>query len=565
MKSKSIKLNEYFLIFIFSLLFLGLIFRIVHLQIFKREFLQKFALKQHYKLIPIKGERGRIFDTRGRLLATDISVFSVYADPRSIENKVRAVKLLADILGLNEKELLDKFNKERDFVWVKRKITLDIKKRIESLHIKGIGFIEDKMRFYPQGELLSHVLGGVNIDNDGIEGLELFYDTELKGKDFSLLVRRDSVSNEIILSPQDLQSQRGKDIFLTIDAQIQYWVESYLAQTVKEYSAKGGSVIVMQPFTGEILALGNYPTYDPNYISSTPLELRRNLAITDFFEPGSVFKVVTLMASLDKGFFSLNDKIFCENGKYKIPGSILHDWKPYGHLSFKDVFKKSSNIGVAKIANALGKEYFYNYIRKLCFGEKTGVDLPGESSGMVKDLKNWSKTSPYIIPMGQEIGVTVLQLARLIASVVNGGYIVKPHVVKRIVGDKGFTKEIQLESEEIVSSKITNRAKEILVEVVEEGTGKLAKIDGLTVGGKTGTAQKFDFQLGRYSEDAHRASFVGFVEKDSLCFVICVTIDEPQNVHLGGVVAAPLFKKIAQNLIDYQNAVVKEVVSLPLQ
>ncbi|MCM8773112.1 MAG: penicillin-binding protein 2 [Candidatus Omnitrophica bacterium] len=564
MKNKNIKLNEYFLIFIFSLLFLGLIFRIVHLQIFKREFLQNFAIRQHYKFIPIKGERGRIFDACGRLLATDISVFSVYADPRSLDNKVHAAKLLADILDLNEKELLDKFNKDRDFVWVKRKIMLDIKKRIESLNIKGIGFVEDKTRFYPQGELLSHVLGGVNIDNEGIEGLELFYDKELKGKDFSLFVRRDGVSNEIILSPQNLQLQRGKDIFLTIDAQIQYWVESYLEQTVKEYSAKGGSVIVMQPFTGEILALGNYPTYDPNYISSTPLEKRRNVAITDFFEPGSIFKLVTLIASLDKGVFSLNDKIFCENGEYKIPGSILHDWKPYGYLSFKDVFKKSSNIGVAKIANALGKELFYNYIRKLCFGEKTGVDLPGESSGVVKDLKNWSKTSPYIIPMGQEIGVTVLQLARVVASVVNGGYIVKPHVVKRIVGDNGFTQETQLELKEIVSSKVTNKAKEILVEVVEEGTGKLAKIEGLTVGGKTGTAQKFDFQVGRYSEYAYRASFVGFVEKDSLCFVICVTIDEPQKAHLGGVVAAPLFKKIAQKLIDYQNAGVKEVVSLSL-
>ena len=542
-----------FIYVIFTLLFLLLSARIIYLQVVKKSSFSDLARRQHIKIIPLNGQRGIIFDSKGRVLATNINVYSVYADPGDIEKKGYVAKILAQNLHLDEAKVLGKLRKKCHFVWIKRKVSLYDKKTIENFKLKGVYFLKERMRFYPQGRLVSHVLGGVNVDNKGIEGVELFYDKFLKGKEGFVSVLRDSLSRNIFIYPQIFESKKGLDLYLTVDAQVEYWVDKYLRETVHNYLAKAGSVIVVDSYTGAIIALANYPGYDPNNISFASSDSMRDRAAVDIFEPGSVFKIVTLVGALDKRIFSLDDRIYCEKGAFKIPGSVLHDWKPFGELTFKEAFKKSSNIGVAKIAHKLGPKNLYFYIRRLGFGKTTGIDLPGEQKGLLKPLRLWSDTSGYIVPIGQEVGVTVLQLARAMCVVANGGYLVKLHLCDKLKGDYGFVRKTRTRKVKVLSSRVASLAKNILIEVVNDGTGKLARIKGVTVGGKTGTAQKFDTKTGRYSHSAFRASFVGFVEYRGRSFVICVSIDEPHRSHFGGVVAAPLFKKIAQKLVKYES------------
>lgn len=546
-------LRIYCIYLFFAILFIAVLVRIGNIQIYKKDFYQDMAYNQHFKKIAVKGERGKIYDRRKRLLATNLSSYSVYSDPKFVKDIKYASKTIAQLLHLDEKKVAAKLRKKTRFVWIKRNISPELKKHIESFHIKGIFFIKHDRRYYPQGRLLSHVLGGVDIDNNGIEGVEFAADEILKGKDGSIETVVDSRSNVLLTLPQSKELQKGLDIVLTIDAQIQYWTERFIKETIDKFKAKKASVVVMEPFTGEILALANYPDYDPNNMSKAKIEHRKNAAVVDIFEPGSVFKVVTLVGAVEQNLFKLDDVIFCENGEWKVPGTTLHDYRPYGDLTFKEVFKRSSNIGVAKIAQKLGATGIYHYTRMFGFGKKTGIDIPGEASGLLKPLNYWSNTSPYIIPIGQEIGVTVLQLSRLIAAVVNGGYLVKPHVLKEYQGGYNYREQINPEKITFFSSRVSSIVKDVLISVAQDGTARRANIDlkGIKVGGKTGTAQKFDTSIGRYSPTDYRASFIGFIEGSFGSVVICVTVDEPRVSHFGGVVAAPLFRKIGQKLVGY--------------
>lgn len=546
-KREDLRIILIYFSFLFAFLLLSL--KVSYLQLFKKDFLKKISYQQYYRLLPLWGKRGNIFDRKKRLLATTITTYSIFADPSLIFSPKRSADLLSKELNLPQDLIYKKIkdNKDKKFIWIKRKVFWQEWEKIKNLKLKGIGSLKEEKRFYPQGDLASHILGRVDIDNRGLEGVELVYDEFLKGKTGWVKVFKDSTFKEVIFTPRVITPQQGKDIILTLDSQIQYWTEKFLAETVKRFEAKGGSVIVMDAFTGEIIALANYPDFNPN---QRGLENIINRAISDIFEPGSVFKVVILLAALEENKFSEEDKIFCEKGKFRIPGSILHDWKPYGELNFKEVFKKSSNIGVSKIATSLGEEVIYRYIKKLGFGEKTGIDLPGEAKGIVKSLNKWSKTSSYIIPIGQEIAVSLLQLVRAFAVIVNGGYLVKPHVLKSIYFEGG-KKDFVLLRKKVIFSHTCERAKEILFEVVKDGTGKLAYIEGVKIAGKTGTAQKFDVKLGRYSPTKYRATFVGFIDEIEFPFVIGVTIDEPKKHHFGGVVAAPLFKKIVECILNY--------------
>ncbi|MBU2436232.1 MAG: penicillin-binding protein 2 [Candidatus Omnitrophica bacterium] len=538
-----------YIYFFFISLFVILSTRIGYLQGFKKKFFSSLAQSQYYRLIPLKGKRGKILDCKGRILANGINSHSIFADPSLIGNLDETVEVISSKLALSKKELKSKLQKKKRFVWIKRKVSWKESEEIKLLKLNGIMSIREEKRFYPQENLSFSILGIVDIDNKGLGGLELSYDTYLQGKDGLVRVLQDA-SGETIFTPLVVIPAEGADIILTIDSQIQYWTENYLEETIKKFSAKKGSVVVMDAHTGGILALADYPSVNPNQRDEIFFGSMKNCAIADYFEPGSVFKVVTLLAAVGENKFSDEDIIWCEKGKFKIPGTILHDWKPYGELSFKDVFKKSSNIGVAKIVSSLGKTILYRYIKKLGFGEKTGVDLPGESAGVVKLPHKWSKTSKFIIPIGQEIGVNLLQLTRLFAVVANGGYLVKPHIVRNI-RSQGFSKEIAQDKKRVVSSSVAQRVKNILIEVVEEGTGKLARIPGVKVGGKTGTAQKYDPKIKKYSPTKYRASFIGFIDDYRQPLVIGVTIDEPMKFHFGGVVAAPLFKEIAQKVVDY--------------
>jgi len=547
-RKDNLRINYIYLFFI--LLFFLLALRITYLQVFQKNFFQNLAQNQYYRLVPLSGKRGSVFDCKGRLLATEINAHSVFADPAFIDDIDRTAQILALKLNLPKDILKQKLSKKKRFVWIKRKISLDEKEKIKALNLKGIEFLREHKRFYPQENLASTLLGITDIDNNGLDGLELFYNKHLSGKDGIVRVLQDSASREVILTPEIISPHEGEDIALTIDSQIQYWVETYLEETIKKFDAKEGSVIVMNAATGEILALANYPNFNPNNINNISPDLMRNKAVCDMFEPGSVFKVVTLVASIDQNKFRDTDQIFCENGRFKIPGSILHDWKPYGTLTYREVFKKSSNIGVAKIANSLGKHKIYYYVKKMGFGEKTGIDVPGEVSGSLKPENLWSNTSTYIIPIGQEVGVNLVQLVRAFSIIANGGYLVRPHVVKDIYS-QNYYKDFPVQKQRVISSSTAERAKSILIDVVSDGTGKLASIPGVKIGGKTGTAQKYDPAIRRYSPTQYRASFIGFISDLDPPLVIGITIFEPRKSHFGGVVAAPLFKKIAQMSIKY--------------
>ena len=535
---------------IFLLLFLAITVKILYLQIFKGDFFRRLAQNQHYRFLNLEGKRGTIFDRHHRDLATGMHCYSIFADPLVVEDPERLAKIMAESLDISEKTILDRLKRKKRFVWIKRKISWEEKEKIKSLKLSGIGFIREERRFYPQGSLSASVLGLVDIDNNGLEGIELFYNSYLSGKDGWARVLQDSASREVMISSQIVTPQQGADIILAIDAQLQYWAENYLDETIKEFKAKQGSVVVMDAETGEILVLANSPGFDAGDPKSLSPEAIRNRAITDMFEPGSVFKVVALLAALSENKFSEEDTVFCENGKWRIPGTTLHDWKPYGNLSFKQVFTKSSNIGVAKIVQVIGPEKYYQYMERLGFGRVCGVDLPGEVRGSLKPLARWSRTSPYIIPMGQEIGVNLLHLARVFAVVANGGFLVQPQIATSICA-RGFCKNLVAKREKVLSTPATMRAKSILIDVVSGGTGKRAAIKGRRIGGKTGTAQKYDPKIGRYSPSKYRATFVGFIDDLEPSLVIGVTIDEPKRSHFGGVVAAPLFRKIAEKAIKY--------------
>jgi cell division protein FtsI (penicillin-binding protein 3) len=535
---------------LFLILFLILSVKIVYLQVFRQVFFQKLADNQHYRIVPIEGGRGDIFDRKGRILARGMNCYSIFADPLLVENKPEMARKLSDNLSLVYSELLNKLNKDKRFVWVKRKISWEEKKKIEKIGLKGIGFLHEEKRFYPQKTLAASVMGISGIDNRGLEGIELSYDQYLRGKDGLVRILRDSMAKEIMLSPNVLEPQKGADMYLTIDAQIQYWAESFAQETVDEFQAASAGVVVMDAASGEILALANVPLFDPNDFRGLAPQEMRNRVVADIFEPGSVFKAIALTAAISEHTFSNDDVLFCEKGIYKIPGTVLHDWKPYGDLTFEEVFMKSSNIGVAKVVEAVGGETYSHYVDLFEFGKLTGIDLPAETQGIVKPFKAWSKTSPYIVPIGQEIGVNLVQLVRAFAAFANGGHLVKPYVVKRICS-RDFCKYTKPISKRIIPAFVAERAKDILVKVVSEGTGKRAAIDDVVIGGKTGTAQKYDVALGRYSAFDYRATFVGFLPEASPALVIGVSVDEPRKSHFGGVVAAPLFRKIAEKSVVY--------------
>lgn len=537
--------------FFFLILFIGIGLRIFYLQIFKRNFFQSLAQNQRYRLINLQGRRGDIVDRQKRVLATGISCYSIFADPALVEKLDLTAEIISANLNLSKESLLSKLKRKKRFVWIKRKISWSDKEKIKAHNLAGIGFVREEKRFYPQDGLAAAAIGIANIDNKGLEGLELAYEDYLRGKDGWVRILQDSASRQIILSSQIITPQAGADITLSLDAQIQYWAEKYLKNTIKENNAVSGGVVIMDASNGEVLALANYPGFNPNELGNILPQRLRNHVVSDMFEPGSVFKVATLLAAVNENKISNDDKFFCENGSFKIPGTILHDWKPYGELTFKEVFMKSSNIGVAKIVQSLGRGVFFGYLKRLGFGRLSGIDLPGEAKGLIKPINKWSKTSAYIVPMGQEVGVNLLQLVRAFAVVANGGYLVKPHLVKSICS-QGFCEESALKSKKRIFPKsIADRAKDILIAVVKDGTGKRAQVKGRKIGGKTGTAQKYDSKLKRYSSSKYRATFIGFIADLNPPVVIGITVDEPKRSHFGGVVAAPIFKNIAQKIIKY--------------
>lgn len=550
-KHKS-RLYLVFIFFNFCLFLLAL--RLLYIQLGQSGFLTNLALNQHERKITIAPKRGIIFDRNLKELAANVNLNSIYAVSREIQpsNKPSVASRLSNILGLNYSFVLERLNRDKSFVWLARQVTPPLAWQVKSLNIKGIDFVPEYKRFYPGGTLASHIIGFTNIDSTGLEGIEMLFDKYLKGKSGYRYLKLDGkrrwlpCSEYKYIAPLD-----GQDIVLTIDEVIQSIAERELEKVYSDFHAKGATIIVMDPRSGEILALANRPTYDLNRITQVSMEKRRNRAITDFFEPGSTFKIITASAALEEKAVNLSDRFYCENGAWPVAGHILHDHRPHGWLTFREVIEKSSNIGTVKVAMKLGQDKLYKYMKLFGFGATTGITLPGEVSGIAKNPRLWSKTTITAIPMGQEVTTTAMQLLCAMSCIANNGIMVKPIIIKSINNPQ--TKEVKLfppvKVRQVISPETSALMRKILSGVVEEGTGQAAQIPGYSVAGKTGTSQKIEGKA--YSHSKFIASFVGFTPAEDPRIAVVIMVDEPRPYYYGGVVAAPVFKRVASETLRY--------------
>jgi cell division protein FtsI/penicillin-binding protein 2 len=538
----------FFIFFIFSLA------RLFYIQFFRSHHLAEIAKKQHHLFIELEPRRGTIYDINLKPQAVNLACDSVYGCPNEIpkKDKEAIIKQLQSLLNLDYSFLKERLSRNKSFIWIARKISPQQSEAIKKLNLKGIGFIKESKRCYPNNYLASQALGFAGLDNKGLEGLELYYDKYLRGESGWAFILRDAHSKKLDIYERIILPKDGYDLILTIDEVIQYIAERELDKVFRNYRARGASIVVMNPHTGEILALANRPTFDQNrHANATPDQIR-NRSICDLFEPGSVFKIVTASAALEENKVREEDRFFCENGQYRVANHILHDHRAHGWLVFREVIEQSSNIGICKVAEILGPEIICRYLKLFGFGAKTGIDLPGEIKGMTKDLRTWSKTSIAAIPMGQEIGVTALQLVNAISVIANGGYLMKPYIVKEIRDKQGQTIEVFSSTpvRKVISPETVARIKKILIGVIENGTGKLARNPDILAAGKTGTAQKVE-PNGRYSHSKFIASFMGFAPAEDPAIAVVITVDEPRGYYFGGVVSAPVFKNVVADVLRY--------------
>ncbi|KAF0215750.1 MAG: cell division protein FtsI [Geobacteraceae bacterium] len=529
--------------------------RAFYLQVINKEQLIKLADKQHQKIVPLTPVRGAIYDRNSAELAVSIDMDSCYAEPRNMENIREAAARLAPVLGIARETLEKKLTGSRHFVWLQRRITPDIVKKIKDLEIEGVGFVKESKRFYPHSEMASHVIGFTGVDPEGLEGIELKYDATILGNTGYLVTERDALGRDIALKGTVVKSaSRGHNVTLTLDKNIQYIAEKELAKAVESCGAKGGIALVMEPESGKVLAMANYPGFNPNSYFRYQPGLLRNRSIADSFEPGSTFKVFLVAAALEERAVTPRDGFNCENGSYSIGGRTIHDTHKYGHLSVAEVLKYSSNIGAAKIGSRLGQDRLYGYLKKFGFGEKSGIDLPGEAGGHLRDKSQWFGVDLATISFGQGVSSTSIQLAAAISAVANGGLLMKPFVVETITDENGnalqqFSPQAR---QRVISPETASIVAKMMEGVtVEGGTGAAAAVEGYRVAGKTGTAQKVDPVTRGYSVDKRTASFIGFVPADKPRLTILVVIDEPKTSPYGGVVAAPAFGAIALQSLCY--------------
>lgn len=530
--------------------------RLFFLQVVEADKMAERARRQHERVITLDSNRGAILDRLGRPLALNLDVPSAYAVPHSIKSPRTVARQLAPLVDAEPAHLRRQLQGKREFAWVKRKMNAQDAKRIEELAIPGINILMEKRRFYPKGTLLAHVLGFAGIDSQGLEGLEMGYEAELRGKVKQVVLQRDGRGRAIFPEAREFDSVlSGQGIQLTIDEVIQYIAEQALESAVSRTHARGGAVIVMNPKTGEILAWTLRPTFDPNRLDLATPDLWRNRAVTDPYEPGSTLKVVLAAAALQEGEVEPNTLIYCGDGEVPVSGTIIHDHEKAGWLTFREALERSSNVAMVKTGLGLGKERYYQYLHAFGIGEKTEIDLPGESVGIVKPLKEWGSRTLASMSIGQEIAVTPLQLLTAVSAVANQGWLMKPYVVSNFRNAQGevvWERTPQLRRRPIAEGTADTLTK-LLVGAVEKGTGKHAAIPGYRVAGKTGTAQKVDSSTGAYSSTQLIGSFVGFVPAEDPQISVLVMIDEPRAPSWGGVVAAPVFREIASQVLRYLN------------
>lgn len=530
---------------------LGVLGRVFFLKVFRCDYYEQKAKAQKEEIIDVTAPRGRILDCRLEPLAVSLPFDSVYVYAPNVSRKEKTATALAAALKMGQADVLGRMTSNLKFRYIKRFIETEESDRIRELNLDGVGVVSESKRVYPNNSLASHLLGIVTFRDGrerGEEGVEKRYEDYLLGKPGRLLILRDGLSN-VITTQQIEPAKPGQTVVLNLDSEIQYVVEKELSAAMKTNGAKSGMVVVMEPSSGRVLAMAVSPDFDPGKLDGASTSNLRNLSVERYFEPGSTFKIVATSGTLERDLASPEEVIYCNNGSIVIAGHVIRDHKPFGLLTFPQILANSSDVGAIKLGMRLGDEGMYGYVRAFGFGSRTGIDLPAELPGYVRDPSRWSKISIGAVSIGQEVGVTALQITRAMAVVAGGGLISRPLVVDRIVDDQGRVVFRQdPEQARVISEKTASIIRDALVEVVRQGTGKKAQVPGFNVGGKTGTAQKFDFQRRAYSETEFVASFVGFAPAENPMFVMSVVFDSPQPYH-GGEAAAPVFSAIARQIL----------------
>lgn len=546
----------------FAALFSLFSFRLVYLQMIKHDEYAGLAAEKHVYKQPIYADRGTILDANNEVLAHNVPGETIVADATHINNVDALVPLLASELKLDTDELNEKLRGDRRYIVLKRQVpepaAVALRGKLRAQNLRGVYFERDSTRVYPNGSMLCHVIGFTDFDHKGIQGVEASMEDYLHGQDGYRYIEHNRAGQEIVLyRGQERTPRNGYQVHLTIDLNLQNIIENELDAAVREFNPQKATVILMRPQTGEILAMANRPAYDVNQRSEAKPEEMKNRAIIDMMEPGSTFKIVTAAAALNEKKVRPDTTIFCENGLWNYGGRPLHDHKAYGDLSVTDILVHSSNIGAAKLALSIGEQKFYEYIRRFGFGERTGIELPGEISGVIRPPQSWSKISITRIPMGHELGVTPLQMTVAMATIANGGKMVTPRVVKSVTSGDGkvITNFAPVELRQVIAPEVARQLSEALRGVVSDrGTAAAAAVPGFTISGKTGTAQKVD-PHGGYEQGKYVVSFLGFLPAEHPEFVGLVVLDDAKTKtpeqNYGGLVAGPIFSRIAEKAARY--------------
>ena len=550
---------------VLAVAFAGLTGRLAWLQVVKRAELAQLAERQYSRTVVLHAQRGPILDRQGTPLATSTPTESLFVQPRSVGDPVRVTARLAPIIGLPPAEVHAVLTSSRSFVWLRRRLPPAVAAGVRALREPGLGFLPEPLRLYPNRELAAHVVGFEGVEG-GLEGIERAFDGELAGTPGKAIVGRDALGREVAAPHMLEPPQPGLGVMLTLDRAIQYMTERELDAAYRRTGARSAMAVVLDPRTGEVLALAIRPTFNPNTFLDVPSRDRwRDRAVTDPFEPGSTFKVILAAAALEEGVVRPEDRIYGENGSVTIAKTTIHDWKKYGWLTFSEVLQNSSNVGSIKVGLALGRERYYRYMSAFGFGAATGVGLPGESRGLLRAPGRWSLLSLPTMSIGQEVSVTALQLVSAFGAVANGGTLMQPRIVRATFDAEG--REVRRFAptpvRQVISPETARTLTRILVRVVESGTGHNAAIPGYEVAGKTGTAQKLDPATRRYSRSPGVLSFVGWAPADEPRFVMLVTLDEPKNEIWGSEAAAPIFSAIGRGILRYLEVPPRD--ALPVQ
>ena len=523
--------------------------RLSYLQLFC--YGEYFARAQHQQrhVFEISPKRGTIYDRKGQELAISIPMDSVFGDPTDIKDASLVARLLSRVLNIPPEEIETKIREARTPVRLAKKLSPEIVQRIDDMNLKGVFFQKENRRVYPQRQSLAHALGYVDTDEKGIGGIEYAFDKQIRGKPGRMMVMSDGKRRWYDRS--EAAADPGASVTLTVDETIQFIAEKELARGMEETHSKFGTVVIQDPNTGELLAMANFPAFDPNDAGTYSDEVRRNRAVTAAYEPGSTFKVVTMTGAIENGVTNPDKLVDCQMGSILVAGRLIHDWHPFGVLSVRDLFANSSDVGSIKVALELGAPRFYDTIRSFGIGQLTGIELPGENRGKLRPVENWNASAIGSVAIGQEISVTPVQIISAISAVANGGLLYKPRIVKEIQGGIASGPLPRPVPQQVTDAKTAATVRGMMETVVLSGTGKLAQLNGYTAAGKSGTAQQIDPDTGRYSPNKYIASFVGFAPVNEPAVTILIVFDSPQGAHHGGEIGGPVFKRIAEQVLAY--------------